>query len=88
MYMLFCLLCTIMYIGDAMIKFNKFFSYIKSKELSQNELLRKNIINSRLLNALRNNKSITTDSLNKLCNNLNCQPSDIMEYVPDNDNNQ
>ncbi len=68
-----------------MIVFDRFFDYIVSKGISQNELIRRNLINSRLLNALRNNKSITTDSLNNICNNLKCKPDDIMEYIPDNE---
>jgi len=66
-----------------MITFNKFFDYIKQKNMSQNELLKRDIINPRLLNALRNNKSVTTNSLNNICNRLNCTPNDIMEYTPD-----
>lgn len=28
-------------------------------------------------------KSVTTETINKLCKLLNCQPGDIMEYIPD-----
>lgn len=66
-----------------MITYEKFFELIIEKGYSQNDLIRKKIINGRLLNAIRNNQSITIDSLNKLCNNLNCTPFDIITYVPD-----
>lgn len=68
---------------EQMITYERFFNYIKDKSLSQNELLRQNIINNRLLNAMRHNKCITTDSINKLCNKLNCTPNDILTYTPD-----
>lgn len=66
-----------------MISFEKFFDLINNRGYSQNELIRDKLINARLLNSLRNNKSITTDSLNNICNNLNCTPFDIMSYKPD-----
>jgi len=70
-----------------MIIYNKFFEYIKSNGYTQNELIRKKIIDARLLNALKNNKSITTKSLDTLCNKLNCKLDDILEYIPNNNKN-
>ena len=32
---------------------------------------------------LRNGNDITTKTINKLCGLLNCSISDLMEYVPD-----
>lgn len=66
-----------------MITYEKFFKLIKIKGYSQNELIRQGIINARLLNALKNNKSITTESLNNLCNKLDCKPNDIISYKKD-----
>lgn len=66
-----------------MITFEKFFALIEQRGLSQNELMRMEIVDSRLLFALRNNKSITTNSLNKLCNNLRCDLSDIATFTMD-----
>lgn len=31
---------------------------------------------------LKHNKSVNTDIINRLCKILDCQPGDIMEYVP------
>lgn len=66
-----------------MITYKKFFELIERKKISQNELIRKKIIDARLLNALRHNESITTKNLNKICNKLNCTPNDILTYIPD-----
>ncbi len=32
---------------------------------------------------IRNGKSIALDSVTSLCNALNCQPRDILDYIPD-----
>lgn len=29
--------------------------------------------------------SVTTDTIDRLCRQLNCQPGDIMEYIPNED---
>lgn len=63
-----------------MIKYDPFFEYIRKKGLSQNQLIKDGIINPRLLNALKHNKSVTTDSLDKLCTKLNCNLNDILKY--------
>jgi DNA-binding Xre family transcriptional regulator len=50
--------------------------------------LRKMGINGSVLDKVLNgrldkNKRVDTETINKLCKLLNCQPGDIMEYVPD-----
>jgi len=35
------------------------------------------------LQQMRDNKLLTQDALNKVCTLLDCQPGDIMEYIPD-----
>lgn len=66
-----------------MITYEKFFELIKKRNISQNELIRQGIIDPRLLNALKHNKSITTNSLNRLCNLLDCKPCDILTFTKD-----
>lgn len=66
-----------------MITYEKFFNLINNKGLSQNELIRRGYVNGKLLNSLKNNKSITMVTLNRLCNVLECTPFDIITYVPD-----
>lgn len=66
-----------------MITFEKFFEYIQKKGVSQNELMRKNIVSAKMLNSLKHNKSITTYSINRICNLLECKPEDILTYTPD-----
>ena len=35
------------------------------------------------VNKLKKNERINTDTINSLCKLLECQPGDILEYVPD-----
>jgi putative transcriptional regulator len=41
------------------------------------------IFNQTQLQQLRDNKLLTQDNLNKLCELLECQPGDILEYRKD-----
>lgn len=45
--------------------------------------LRKAGVNSQILDKVLSNGNVDTRTINKLCRLLNCQPGDIMEYVPD-----
>lgn len=40
-------------------------------------------IDAQILQRIRHNKPITTETLGKLCYLLECQPGDLMEYVRD-----
>lgn len=41
------------------------------------------IFNESQLQQMRENKILAQDALNKLCALLDCQPGDILEYIPD-----
>ena len=45
-----------------------------------------NIFTQNQLQQLRDGKILTQKNLDKLCALLNCQPGDILEYIPDEDN--
>lgn len=40
-----------------------------------------NVIDKVLSGPLNKNKRVDTETINRLCEFLNCQPGDIMEYV-------
>ncbi|MDR1001598.1 MAG: helix-turn-helix transcriptional regulator [Clostridiales bacterium] len=65
------------------IVYNKLFNLLKSCGHSLTYWLRKNGFHSATVTKLRKNGCINTDTINALCTLLNCQPGDIMEYVPD-----
>lgn len=65
------------------ILYNKFFELIEAKGKSQ-YFLRQNGISPSILNKLKNQKGgLDARTIEKLCKLLDCQPGDIMEYVPD-----
>lgn len=65
------------------IVYNKLLALMEQKGLTTYKIRKDKIISESTLQKIRKNKSITTDSISSLCEVLNCQPGDIMEYVPD-----
>lgn len=68
-----------------MINYNKLFAMMDKRGLKK-YWLRQNGINPKVVNALKNNTNVNMSTINQLCKLLNCQPGDILEYVPDNIN--
>lgn len=62
------------------IKYDKLFAMMKGKGLTTYRIRMENIISQSALTALKNGKSVTTDTIAKLCKVLQCQPGDILEY--------
>lgn len=54
-------------------------------EMTQKELSNRTGIRPPTISAICNNtvKHIPVDVLEKICSALNCQPGDIVEYIPD-----
>lgn len=70
------------------IKYDKLFLLMKEKGLTTYKIRKENIISQGALTSLRAGKSVTMDTIEKLCKVLECQPGDIIEYVPDNNTNK
>ena len=66
-----------------MISYKPFFITIKNKGLSQYQIINEFGISSSLINRMRQGKSITTSTLDKLCSLFNCDICDILEYIDD-----
>ncbi len=49
--------------------------------------LRQNGINPKVVDALKNNRNVNVSTLLDLCRLLNVQPGDLLEYIPDNPEN-
>ena len=45
--------------------------------------LRQNGINPKVVNALKNNANVNMSTINQLCKLFDCQPGEILEYIPD-----
>jgi DNA-binding Xre family transcriptional regulator len=66
-----------------MIKFDKLWVTMKDKGITSYKLREIYEVDPQTIARLKANKNITTDTLNKLCSILNCNLSEIAEYVPD-----
>ena len=65
------------------ISYEKLFLLMKERGLTSYKIRKENIISQGALTSLRSGKSVTMDTIEKLCKPLNCQVGDIVEYVPD-----
>lgn len=58
---------------------------LKNKGYSTYKIRKEKIFNESQLQQMRENKILAQDALNKVCTLLDCQPGDILEYIPDGD---
>lgn len=65
------------------IKFDKLFNLLQEKGHSSTYWLRQNGFHANTVNKLKKNERVNTDTINSICELLDAQPSDIMEYIPD-----
>lgn len=65
------------------IKYDKLFALMKEKGLTSYKIRQENIISQGALTSLRAGKSVTMETIEKLCKALQCQPGDIVEYIED-----
>lgn len=56
---------------------------LKTHGYNTSKLRKEKLLNESALQYLRENKPIGAKALNTLCKLLDCQPGDILEYVPD-----
>lgn len=63
-----------------MITFEPFWKTLKHKHISQYALINQYGFSAGTLDALRKNKSITLQTLDVLCNILECDITDIISY--------
>lgn len=66
-----------------MIKYDKLWETMKSKGITQYDLYTKYHMNRAQLNRLRHNQNIEVNTIDKLCNILNCKVEEIMTHYPD-----
>ena len=65
--------------------YNKLFKLLDEKGITTYYLLQNKILGQQTYYNLKNGKGhLGAETLEKLCKLLNCQPGDLMEYVPDN----
>lgn len=57
---------------------------LKSRGYSTYKIRNDKILNESTVQKLRSNKYINMENLDKLCILLDCQPGDLLEFIPDN----
>ena len=67
-----------------MLSFEPLRKQLREKNISIYVFEKKGIIGKATTTVLRtDNGNVNTSTINALCRYLNCQPSDIIEYIPD-----
>ena len=66
-----------------MIVYDKLWETMKEKGITQYKLMKDHQFSSGQLDRLRKNGNVNTYTLNQLCKILDCNLSDIAEYIPD-----
>lgn len=64
------------------VSYEKLFKLMETKEIKKVDL-RKSGLSPTIVDRLVKNNNVNTSTIIELCKILDCQPGDIMEYVPD-----
>lgn len=67
------------------IVYGKLLNLMKQKGITSYTIRQNNIIGQATLTKIKNGGDIDTRTIAKFCELLDCQPGDILEYVPDKD---
>lgn len=68
-----------------MIIFNKLGDYLKNKNMKWIDLQNGTGISPSVMAKFQKNRSVTTETIDKVCTYLHIQPADMMEYVESED---
>ena len=63
------------------VSYAKLFELMAQKDIKKIDLRTKYKLNPKTVDSLTKNKSVTVDTIISLCEILDCQPGDLMEYV-------
>lgn len=67
------------------IVYTKLFEVMREKNIKKSDLRGKYKISPTIISRLNNNVNVAVDTIAYLCEILDCQPGDIMEYIPPED---
>ena len=69
------------------ISYDKLFDLLKQKGYTTYRIRKENLIGQGTLTALRNGTGgLDAKTIDRICRVLECQPGDIMEYIPEEQN--
>ena len=69
-----------------MISYEKLRNKLKEKNITSYTVKKNNIISQSTYQAIMNDKPISTDSIEKLCQILGCDVSELIQFIPDKEN--
>lgn len=64
------------------VSYRKLFDLMQERGVKKVDLRTKYKINPKTVDSLVNNRSVTVDTIMQLCKTFECQPGDLMEYIP------
>ena len=65
-----------------MIAFYKLWDKMNRMGIRKKDLKDKKIVSEATINKMKNNEIVTTESIDKLCEFFQCQPEEILEFIP------
>lgn len=65
-----------------MIAFYRLWDKMNRMGIRKKDLKDRKIVSAATINKMKNNETVTTETIDKLCDFLQCQPEDILEYIP------
>ena len=68
---------------EKMIRYDRLWQTMKERGVTQYDLYTHYNINRSLINRLKHNQNVETNTVDRLCNILHCRVEDIMEHFPD-----
>lgn len=68
-----------------MISFKPLLKLLIDRDIKKTELIQLANISNATVAKFSNDDDVSLKVINKVCKALNCQPGDLMEYIPDQD---
>jgi DNA-binding Xre family transcriptional regulator len=66
-----------------MLTYKKLFKLLIDRRIRKGELQKTAGITASIMARLAKDETVKSNTINRICAALDCQPGDIMEYVPD-----
>ena len=70
------------------VTYKKLWHILIDRNMKKKDLQEQAGITKYALNKLSRNEDVTTETLGRICATLNCTTDDIIEFLPDNENEQ
>lgn len=66
-----------------MISYKPFLKLLIDKEIKPKKLMDDGVLSRSTMFKINKGQSISLDVIDKICDYLNCQPGDLLEFIPD-----